>query len=239
MFNAIPALLATLLLAVPAHASVVISATRLIYPSQATEVTVQLLNRDPQPALLQVWIDDGDAQANPDTLKVPFVVSPVMMRIEAQKGQVLRVMHTGEPLPGDRESLFWLNVLQVPPRTEATANSLQMAIRTRIKLLYRPQGLAGQASEAPTALHWSTVRSDGQWFIQARNQGPYFVNFGAINLLVDGRSLEAGAGHVPPFGQARFPIKGESGQSSDGKVSYIALDDYGAGRPGEVRVALP
>ncbi|WP_455925480.1 fimbria/pilus periplasmic chaperone [Pseudomonas putida] len=239
MFKPFATLLAVLLLAAPAHASVVIGGTRVIYPAHAPEVTVQLLNRDPQPALLQVWIDDGDAQADPNTLKVPFIVSPVMMRIEADKGQALRVMHTGEALPADRESLFWLNVLQVPPRGDATANSLQMAIRTRIKLLYRPQGLPGQAAQAPAAVAWTIVRSDGQWFVQARNPGAYFVNLGAVRLLAGGRQWDAGAGHVPPFGQARFPIEGPPAQGASAKVSYIALDDYGAGRPGEAPVALP
>ncbi|MGY4494173.1 fimbria/pilus periplasmic chaperone [Pseudomonas sp. TE3610] len=239
MFKCFSALLAALLLAAPAHASVVIGGTRVIYPAQAPEVTVQLLNRDPQPALLQVWIDDGDAQADPNTLKVPFIVSPVMVRIEAEKGQALRVMHTGESMPADRESLFWLNVLQVPPRADAAGNSLQMAIRTRIKLLYRPQGLAGQASEAPATVIWSTGRSDGQWFVQARNPGPYFVNLGAVRLLAGGRQLEAGAGHVPPFGQARFPINDAPGQDAAARVNFIALDDYGAGRPGEAQVAVP
>ena len=73
-----------------AHASVIILATRVIFNAQAHETTVKLSNPGKRPALVQVWIDKGLANASPDTLKVPFVVSPPISRIEPGKGQVLR-----------------------------------------------------------------------------------------------------------------------------------------------------
>lgn len=239
MFKPVFAVLAALLLAAPAHASVIIGATRVIYPAGAPEVTVQLLNPDAAPALVQAWLDDGDAGASPQTLAVPFIVSPAMVRIEASQGQALRVMHTGEPLAADRESLFWLNVLQIPPRGEAGNNQLQMAIRTRIKLMFRPQGLQGRAADAPAAVRWSLRREQQQWVVEGHNPGPFMVNLGAVELRVAGQVLEAGAGHIPPFGSARFPLQGTAAPGATAQVNYIALDDYGAGRPGEAQVALP
>lgn len=62
-------------------------------------------------------------------------------------------------LPKDRESVFWFNVLEVPPKPDAAkaANQslLQLASCTRIKLFYRPEGLSGIPSDAPLALKWS------------------------------------------------------------------------------------
>ncbi len=50
-------------------------------------------------------------------------------------------------LPKDRESVFWFNVLEVPPKpdaaTVANQSLLQLAFRTRIKLFYRPEALKG------------------------------------------------------------------------------------------------
>ncbi|PJI52023.1 molecular chaperone EcpD, partial [Methylobacterium radiotolerans] len=59
-------------------------------------------------------------------------------------------MHTGEPMPQDKESVFWLNVLEIPPKDKANQNLLQMAFRSRIKLFYRPAGLKGKAEDAPS-----------------------------------------------------------------------------------------
>ncbi|EIK97089.1 pili assembly chaperone [Pseudomonas sp. M47T1] len=239
MLKMMLALWAAWLLALPAHAGVVISSTRVIYPASAPEVTVQLLNRDATPALLQIWLDDGDADADPGGVQVPFVISPAMFRLEAEQGQALRLMYTGEPLPADRESLFWLNMQQIPPRADSPGNLLQVAVRTRIKVMFRPDGLASHAAEAPTQVRWQLLHSDGPWQLEGHNPTPYFVNLGEVNLVVAGRVFEAGAGHVPPFGQARFTVQGEPGAVKQGQVSFIALDDHGAGRRGELALTSP
>lgn len=74
--------------------------------------------------------------------------------------QTIKLMYTASSaLPKDRESVFWFNVLEVPPKPDAAkaANQslLQLAFRTRIKLFYRPEGLSGISSDAPLALKWS------------------------------------------------------------------------------------
>lgn len=50
-------------------------------------------------------------------------------------------MNTVSNLPKDRESLFWLNVQEVPPKPEVKdgeGSVLAMAMNTRVKLIYRP-----------------------------------------------------------------------------------------------------
>ena len=103
-------------LAGSAHAGVVISGTRVIYQAKEREVTVKLSNEGDAPALVQVWLDTGNPNAMPDESKVPFTLSPPLFRLDPKKGQSLRLIYTQEPLPQDKESLFWLNVLEVPPR---------------------------------------------------------------------------------------------------------------------------
>lgn len=60
-------------------------------------------------------------------------------------------MYTGEPLPADRESLFWMNVKAIPSLDEklANENTLQIAIQSRIKLFYRPSGLSAYTENMP------------------------------------------------------------------------------------------
>jgi P pilus assembly chaperone PapD len=226
---------AGLLLSMGAHAGVVISGTRVIFPAQDREATVKLSNEGKQPALVQIWIDKGQASANPDALKVPFTVSPPITRIEPSKGQVLRVVYTGEPLPTDRESLFYFNMLEVPPKTakseDGSENFLKFAVRTRIKLFYRPQGLTGTSDDAIKDLHWSLVRDGNNDSVKIANNSPYYVSLGRIEATADGHAYVAeGNGVVPPLGTVQFVFKGMSVNTppSSVKLSAVAINDYGA-----------
>src|SRR5579884_3960534 len=119
--------------------SVAITGTRVVYPAKQNDVTVKLTNRGAIPALVQVWLDDGNPAAPIDSIKVPFTLTPPVFRLDAGKTQAVRLMYTKEPLPTDKETLFWVNVVDVPPRTEnSDTNALEFAVRTRIKLFFRP-----------------------------------------------------------------------------------------------------
>ena len=43
-------------------------------------------------------------------------------------------------LPADRESMFYFNVREIPPKSNKS-NTLQIALQTRIKLFWRPKAL--------------------------------------------------------------------------------------------------
>ena len=154
------ALLATAFLAASnASADIVISGTRIIYPQSSKDVVVNLDNHGTKPLLVQTWLDDGRDGVNPEELKLPFIITPPVSRIDPKKGQSVRITYTGIPLPQDRESLFWFNVLEIPPKSKAAdkenLNQLQLAFRTRIKFFYRPDGLKGSAGEAAEHLTWT------------------------------------------------------------------------------------
>ena len=53
------------------QAEIVIHGTRVIYPSDAREVTLQVSNNGSKPALVQAWIDEGDPKSTPDQSKSP------------------------------------------------------------------------------------------------------------------------------------------------------------------------
>ncbi|PHF61650.1 fimbria/pilus periplasmic chaperone, partial [Priestia aryabhattai] len=67
------------------HADIVISGTRLIYPEKAKDITVHLDNKGNNPLLIQTWIDDGRENVNPQEMKVPFVVTPPISRMDAKR----------------------------------------------------------------------------------------------------------------------------------------------------------
>ncbi|MGM3278064.1 fimbrial biogenesis chaperone [Ralstonia sp. 24A2] len=217
-----------------ADATVVISGTRVVYPADEKEVTVKLSNEDKSPSLVQVWLDDGDENSTPDTAKVPFTVAPPIFRMDGGKGQAIRLMYTGEPLPTDKESLFWVNVLEVPPKAENKEgrNMLQFAFRTRIKLFFRPAKLAGDVDHAADKLSWKLISPEaGKGLaLQVSNPTPYYVNFAKVGLGIDEKTVgDEGGGMVAPGQSTTFPLKGVTHiPSGDVKADFTVITDYGA-----------
>ncbi|UXL37065.1 fimbria/pilus periplasmic chaperone [Pseudomonas fragi] len=218
-----------------AQASVVVSGTRVIFPGQDREVTVRLTNNGLAPALVQAWLDDGSANITPDKMEVPFTVAPAIFRLDTNKGQALRLIYTQEPLAQDKESLYWLNILEVPPKSPEgmeSNNKLQLAFRTRIKVIYRPKGLLGSVKESPGKVQWSAVRaSSGEGYVlRAFNPTPYFVNLGKVTLKIGKKEVYAGADFVKPGETQDFLLDGVSVLPDiSSVVSFVAINDFGAG----------
>ncbi|PLM40663.1 pilus assembly protein, partial [Klebsiella quasipneumoniae] len=98
-----------------ADASMVIDGTRIVFPGDKKEIAVRATNVGETPSLTQVWVDDGRVQNRPEKDSAPFIVLPPIVRIEPGKGQSWRLVFNGSRLPQDRESLFWFNLLDIPP----------------------------------------------------------------------------------------------------------------------------
>lgn len=229
--------------AAPATASVVIGTTRVIYDAAEPEAVVKLVNDGSRPALTQVWIDAGDARAEPSAVDVPFTLTPPVARIDAGKAQTLRIFHTGEPLPSDRESAFWLNVLEIPPKPGADAgpNTLQLAFRSRIKLFYRPAGLPGNAQDAPASVTWKLTVHNGRPALEATNPTAFHVSFSSVKVGgVERVTGSVQSGMVRPGEWHVFELGGEApatGGTLAVTVRYAAINDYGASVEGEAPVA--
>ncbi|CAB3754430.1 molecular chaperone EcpD [Burkholderia sp. MSh2] len=218
-------------LATPADASVVIGGTRVIYDAGESEVTLKLSNAGQTPALVQSWIDSGDVHGAPTGIKVPFIVTPPIARIDPSKAQTLRIVYTGEPMPADRESVFWLNVLEVPPKPkaeDADLNRIQLAFRSRIKLFYRPGKLKGSSADAPAQLTWRLTRAGGKPAIEANNPTPFHVSLTMISVQAGERSAVFDDGGMVGPGETRaFPLKGDVPEAAGASVHYTTLNDYG------------
>ena len=225
------------------HASVVIGGTRVIYNAKDRETTVKLTNEGKVPALTQAWLDNGDPKAAPSAINVPFTVTPPVARIDPGKGQTLRIIYTGEPLPQDKESVFWLNVLEIPPKPsgdEIDANKLQLAFRTRIKFFFRPAGLKGEPGEAPARLVWRLAQSGKQPALEARNPTPYHVSIVAVEVSGGGRTAKSEDGVMVGPGETKlFPLKGEVTSGPGSKVRYHALNDWGGSNDGDAQLSAP
>ncbi|EGA9067388.1 fimbrial chaperone [Escherichia coli] len=217
----------TLLASAPAFADIIISGTRIIYNADKKDVNVRLENKGNRPLLIQNWLDTGDDNADPSQIKVPLTATPPVSRVEPKRGQTVKVMYTGATaLPKDRESVYWFNVLEVPPKpkdAEADKNLLQLAFRTRIKLFYRPSGLQGEPAEAPAKITWKLNNAQ----LQANNPTPYYVSFNEVKLESGGKTYNVNSSMVTPFSQASFGVTSLPGSVSSGKVVFKAINDFG------------
>ncbi|MFN3071204.1 molecular chaperone [Serratia sp. J2] len=212
----------------PSLANIIVSGTRVVYAGNEKEVTVKLSNTGNMPVLVQSWIDNGDIDAKPDLIQVPFILTPPINRINPNKSQTLRMSYTGTPvLPENKESVYWLNVLEIPALKEtAAANRLQVAFRTRIKIFYRPAAIADRvaASLAAEKLAWSV--EGGQ--LKATNSSPYFVSLVSITVKQGGRQSGIAGEMVPPQGSYLFKFKEQSLIRSGAVISYEYINDWGA-----------
>lgn len=228
-------LLALSLIAGAANASVVIGGTRVIFPAKDGEVTVRLTNQNTTPALIEAWIDSGDAQSTPDKVNTPFLITPPLFRMEPNRDQSLRILftHSKQPLPTDRESVFWLNVLEIPPKPSGPQfqgkNYLQVAIRSRLKLFYRPTGLAGDPIKAASELSFKATSTAGAGALMVHNPTPYYVTIAQITLNVGGTSHKVDTGMVAPLSDLRVAIADlKQAPGAGSEVQYSCINDYGS-----------
>ncbi|AMO99694.1 gram-negative pili assembly chaperone, N-terminal domain protein [Collimonas arenae] len=109
-------LLAALTLGLPllAHAAIVPDRTRVIYNEGEPSVSVTISNKNPKlPFIAQSWIEDEKSVK----ITSPFMVLPPIQRVEPNDSNVLRVVKLpGDTLPKDRESVFYLNIREIPPK---------------------------------------------------------------------------------------------------------------------------
>jgi P pilus assembly chaperone PapD len=155
--------------------------------------------------------------------RAPFAVTPPLARVFAKEQQLLRILYEGAGMPTDRESVVWLNVQEIPKASEAE-NTLQLAIRQRIKIFYRPAGLAGNALQAPAQLEWRLARHGAQTLLRVKNPTLYHVSMADIKVQAQ---LASDSTMIAPGEEKQFPL-GATPASGPVQLSFSSINDYGA-----------
>lgn len=216
------------LLASQAHAAIVINGTRVIYPSDQKEVSVKLDNNGEAPMLVQSWIDEGDEHSTPDNSKAPFVLTPPISRIDKHEGQTLRVRFTDQKsMPQNKESVFWLNVLEVPPSIDDGQNKLKIAFRSRIKLFYRPTALKLDTLQIVQQMQWRLVENANAWALEGTNPTPYYLNLSAVKVGSVSAELNLKNSMLAPGEHKTLPLNGVINASNAKNVETSVINDYG------------
>lgn len=221
-----------------ASANVVIGGTRVVYPANEREITIKLDNAGNEPALVQAWVDSGNADSRADQADAPFLLMPPVARISPQRSQTLRMTYTRDPLPQDVESVFWLNVLDVPPLPKGADNNfMQVAFRSRIKVFFRPEGLKGYAEDTPAAVTWTLVSNGEGFALRGTNPTVFSASYNKTELLIGGKTYSSKGGMIPARGAFEFPLEGlQARPQGSATVRYEWVNDYGAAKSVETKL---
>ncbi|RON69332.1 molecular chaperone [Pseudomonas fluorescens] len=203
--------------------SISLSATRVVFDGAHKEANITVRNGN-QDALIQSWIDREDTSDK----ATPFAVTPPLARVFAKEQQLLRILYEGQGMPTDKESVVWLNVQEIPQASK-TANTLQLAVRQRIKVFFRPVGLPGDPILAPTQLQWQVTQENGNAVLIVKNPGAYHVSMTDLALRDSkGSEVALDSKMVGPGTEARFSLSRFSSASPPVRLTFSTINDYGA-----------
>ncbi|XGI82636.1 fimbria/pilus periplasmic chaperone [Enterobacter hormaechei] len=169
-----------------AQAAIALDRTRVIFDGDKSSTTTTITNQNKTlPYLAQTWIEDGKG----NKIDSPFTALPPLQRVEpGAKGQI-KIQSTGNTsaLPQDRESIFYFNVREIPPKS-SKPNTLQLALQTRVKMFYRPAALALTPSEDNEIQKKLTLTAQGDSY-QLNNPTPYYVTISGVSA--SGKTAES------------------------------------------------
>lgn len=219
-------LLVTTMVAQSAHAAIALDRTRVIFDGSHTSQSLNISNQNKTlPYLAQAWVEDAQGHK----IESPLTALPPLQRVEpGAKSQVkLQLTGSATPLPADRESLFYFNLREIPPKSNKP-NTLQLALQTRVKLFYRPTALFVAPNDANIPQKKLTLtRAGSHW--RLNNPTGYYVTV-----------IQAAAGpndtnSIPGFKVVMVPPKdsvvlGGSTEALGIHPVLTWINDYG-GRP--------
>ncbi|NIF47407.1 molecular chaperone [Enterobacter sp. Ap-1006] len=205
--------------------------TRVVYPAAEKKgVTLTAHNKTSRSWLVQSFIRPVDPATgsidihNARQINAPFIVTPPLERLEANGELTVRIRRNAEPLPQDRESVFFIAMKAIPAeKTDAkqqSENKVVLAVVNSIKVFYRPEGLEKYAIEDVAGKLSFTRRGDA---LIAKNPTPYWLTFARLSVgknTLDKAQLRL---MVPPKGEQtyRFP------QGAAGQIEWQLIDEDG------------
>lgn len=224
--SVVAAALLAALTAQQACAAIALDRTRVVYNGGEKSVSLNISNENKKlPYLAQAWMED--AQGNKITS--PLTVLPPVQRVEpGAKSQVkVQAAPAVAALPQDRETLFYFNLREIPPRSDKP-NTLQIALQTRIKLFYRPAAIALDKTQAAKGdwVEKVTLTRNGDKYV-VNNPTPYYLTLVEGTAGVKGKAVPFEPVMVSPKGSATLEASAAAFGASP-VLSYV--NDYG-GRP--------
>ncbi|MFV1845329.1 molecular chaperone [Stenotrophomonas maltophilia] len=240
MFHRALVVLGLLALPFASRADIAIQATRLVHQGSDRMVVQRVWNQGDRPSMIQSWIDSGDSTQSLEAHgRLPFFVTPPLFQLEPGRNRDISVrLVDAAALPRDRETLYWLNVLDLPA-SENVHDTLNIAyaVRWRVKLFHRPAGLAGAADAAPAQLVWRIEMGEaGSAQLRTQNDTPYHINLRELSVGDAQIELEPDSALIAPFSDWTVQVPGPAARTG-AVVKVLWLDDKGEGQSLQAKVS--
>lgn len=186
------------------------NASRIVMEG-TTEKTVTFDNTSENPFIVQVGSDNRE--------KPDFIAMPPVFKIKEKGGQTVKIKLLSDTLPQDKESLFYLDFIQIPgvSKTENNDNRINIVIKSRLKVIYRPASV--NAFSAKDEKNISYRLHDGALVIS--NNTP---NILSVRDIYSGKRILAERITLLPGG--KFSTEFKEKQLS-GPLSAVMINDYG------------
>ncbi|MGE8323675.1 MAG: molecular chaperone, partial [Pseudomonas sp.] len=186
--------------------------------------SIIVANPSTQAFAVQSWVN---TEADDGTTAVPLIAAPALFRLDPGSEQTVQINRIPNDLPKDKESLFYFNVQEIPQVHEEQTNNLTIALRTRIKLFYRPAELPGSPEEALKTLQWSVQKNNGKAQLFVHNPSPYHYTFKHVQVghLNERKSVEAPEMVAP--GSTRAYDLPTQALTPGMQVFFTTISDYG------------
>ncbi|MFB2831811.1 fimbrial chaperone [Aeromonas jandaei] len=216
-----------LLVSHQALAAFSLNGTRFIYEEGKKNISFEVSNGAKETYGGQVWVDNT-TQNNDDVYMIP---SPPFFKVKPGQKQIVRLMNVDPALPKDQESLFWLNVQEVPPKPENVEGSvLAIAMNTQVKLFYRPKALIEGRQDAERNITLST--ENGKTVL--KNPTPYY--FAVVGMKRNGTAVKLSDNTLSKLAQlAPYSDVTLDSVVQKGKVSVEAINDWGGEQWHEIK----
>lgn len=216
------------------HAGLIASSTRVIFKEGQTQQSLMLVNTNSWPVMAQSWVDNGNTSvAMPDRIKTPFVAVPALFKLEPQAMQGLRLIYNQQALPEDRESVFWLNLYEIPPKSSTIspqAQSVVLTMNTQMKIFWRPKKI-GDPDNIAEKISFHREKSGKDIEIVCHNTSAWHVSFAGISLLAGDKTYAAGQQPdmmVSPFSEKRYFVEAANlARNLPLRVKAELIDDLG------------
>lgn len=206
------------------QAALTLNGTRVVFDSDKRSASLIVANPSDRTFAVQTWVNTA---ADDTTTAVPFIPSPPLFRINPGKEQHIQINGLPNTLPTDRESLFYFNIQEIPQVNANESNVLNIALRTRIKLFYRPAQLKDNPVTGLKELQWSIELANAKPQLRVNNPTPFHVSFARIEVKGDGQQLVLhNAEMLAPLSSQTYALDGITPQAGL-QVEFSAINDYG------------
>ncbi|KPX09177.1 fimbrial biogenesis chaperone [Pseudomonas syringae] len=206
------------------QAALTVNATRIVFDGDKRSTSVVISNPSDRPFAVQTWVN---TEADDTVTVVPFAPSPPLFRLNPGKEQHVQINGLPQDLPSDRESLLYFNVQEIPQANSSQGNVLNIALRTRIKLFYRPALLTDNPTARLKDLQWSVRQIAGKAELTAMNPTPFHVSFIRLDVSGGGRTEKVSeVAMLGPFSSRHYKLN-ETKAVPGLQVVFAAINDYG------------